>query len=75
MISPIKPRLFDGYVLLGDVRLIFDKNRYEVLFGEETFDTRLISEKDRTRTAYYIDFVPLDGLTDKFLAEIKISEK
>ena len=71
LISPFKPQICDGYVLLGNARLIFDKNRYSVSFGEENYGTRLVLGKDGIRTAYYIDFTPASGLTDKFEIEIK----
>ena len=67
-ISWDKPEIYDDYVMLGKTRVVFERDRYRVEAGSESYESRM--GVDGIITAYYIDFKPYECLPKSFSIKI-----
>ena len=65
-ISNFEPKIYDHCVVLGNTKILFEKGKYKVDSGSETYMVA-----DGTKTVYYIDFNMCDT---RFSIEIKMAE-
>ena len=70
LLSFIEPKVCDGFVALGSTKIQYERNRFMVTTGSESYETGIVGE-DRKKV-YYIDFMPYEKLPEKIVIEIKM---
>ena len=72
IISWSKPVVQDGYIMIGNTKLIFDNDKYKAVCGSESYTGHLGAGD--VLTAYYIDFTPYNSLPANFKIEIVMTQ-
>jgi hypothetical protein len=69
MVTWTKPEICDGYVDLKTAKIMFDKEKYEVSFKEDSYRNHANTEDV---TVYLVDFEPVNEKETDFSFEIII---